>query len=121
MALTNCPECGGKVSTLAAACPHCGARRGAGGPPRDPGESTAFAAITLAFWLLAAPVGFVLNLVGIFTGPKRGCFLAMLITFVGLPVLAILAVLLLGGGLPVLQDWLHQLTNGLENRIAAPG
>ncbi len=24
MALVECPECGGQVSTLAAACPHCG-------------------------------------------------------------------------------------------------
>ena len=24
MALISCPECGGKLSTLAAACPHCG-------------------------------------------------------------------------------------------------
>ncbi len=24
MALINCPECGGKVSSTAAACPHCG-------------------------------------------------------------------------------------------------
>ena len=48
MALIECPECGGQVSTLAAACPHCGfpvsesavvARRRPGGPSRwtDPG------------------------------------------------------------------------------------
>lgn len=24
MALSECPECGGKISTLAAVCPHCG-------------------------------------------------------------------------------------------------
>lgn len=35
MALTNCRECGNQVSTLAVACPHCGAPQ-PGAPPQMP-------------------------------------------------------------------------------------
>jgi len=44
VALTDCPECGRQISTLAAACPHCGFPMSGGSEevtviPREPGPS----------------------------------------------------------------------------------
>ena len=43
MALTTCQECGGKVSTWARACPHCGA------PPMGPWRKVLLAIVAAAF------------------------------------------------------------------------
>ncbi len=59
--------------------------------------SILFPLITLAFYFLFFPVGLVLNLVGLFTGPHRGCFLAMLIFLVIPGVILFLFVLSLFG------------------------
>jgi hypothetical protein len=46
-------------------------------------ESYAFAVITLILYLVGLyPVGFVCNLVGLFTGPKRGCFVWMAVVYI---------------------------------------
>lgn len=44
MALATCKECGGKVSTDAASCPHCGRV-----PPKKPGAGTLFIGGIAAF------------------------------------------------------------------------
>lgn len=57
-----------------------------------PPPSSAFAIITLVFYFVLFPVGALLNLIGILTGPRRGCFAAMLF-FILLPVVIIVAVI----------------------------
>jgi len=44
-----------------------------------PSESPVFAIITLILYILLVtwPVAAILNIIGLFTGPKRGCFVAM--------------------------------------------
>ncbi len=46
-------------------------------------ESVGFAVFTLVLYLLVvtSPLAAVLNVVGFFTGPRRGCFLAMMVVF----------------------------------------
>ena len=41
------------------------------------GESSTFAWLTLVAYFFCWPVAAVMNLIGLLTGPKRGCFLAM--------------------------------------------
>ncbi|MDP8245257.1 MAG: hypothetical protein P9L94_14330 [Candidatus Hinthialibacter antarcticus] len=41
-----------------------------------------FPIITLLFTLFMPPIGIILNLIGLITGPNRGCFLAMIIFLV---------------------------------------
>lgn len=48
MALVNCTECGGEISTAAPACPHCGKVRRRYKNSRG---------VMLVFWLLAAAFG----------------------------------------------------------------
>ncbi len=62
-------------------------------------ESVAFAVITLILFLFS-PLGFVsypfaliLTIIGLFTGPKRGCFTSMFIMFFVIPVIIILVLL----------------------------
>lgn len=62
-------------------------------------ESVAFAVITLILFLFS-PLGFVsypfaliLTIIGLFTGPKKGCFTSMFIVFVVIPGLIILVLL----------------------------
>lgn len=52
-------------------------------------DSVLFAVVTLLFYIFLYPVGLLLNLIGLITGPKRGCFLAMMLVFVILPVVAL--------------------------------
>ena len=69
--------------------------------PRQP-ESVAFAVVTLLFWIFLAPVGLILNFVGLLTGPRRGCFASMLLVFVVLPI--VLLVILTVAGIPVIEE-----------------
>ncbi|MBI1388707.1 MAG: hypothetical protein GC154_09700 [bacterium] len=41
--------------------------------------SILFPLITLGFYVLFFPIGVILNIVGLFTGPHRGCFFAMIV------------------------------------------
>lgn len=78
-------------------------------PPQE--ESVTFAVVTLLFWIFLAPVGLLLNLVGLLTGPKRGCFFSMFFLFVLLPV-GVVLLLVMGGlslGIPFLDDALKDL------------
>lgn len=47
MAISSCKECGGKVSTTAAACPHCGAKQ-----PEPPKKTSIFTWIVTGFFAL---------------------------------------------------------------------
>lgn len=62
-------------------------------------ESPMFAVVTLLCYIFVYPVGLILNVVGLFTGPKRGCFVAMLLVFFVLPL--IILVLLLAAGIAI--------------------
>jgi len=71
-------------------------------------ESPTFAIITFVLYLFVFPLGALLNLIGLLTGPKRGCFLAMLLFFIVIPVVVILALGLsvaevLGSGMSCLR------------------
>lgn len=49
-----------------------------------------FPIITLAFYFIFFPIGLIMNFIGLFTGPHRGCFLAMII-FLLLPGIILFA------------------------------
>jgi hypothetical protein len=69
-------------------------------------ESSTFAVVTLLCLIFLYPVGFVLNVVGLFTGPRRGCFLAMFILFV-LPFIALVIAVVGFGvqlGIPLIDE-----------------
>lgn len=65
-------------------------------------ESVTFAVVTLLVYIFLFPLGLVLNLVGLLTGPRRGCFGAMFFTFILLPF--ILGFILAAMGIPVLEE-----------------
>lgn len=75
-------------------------------------ESNTFAVVTLIFYLFIYPIGFLLNLVGLLTGPRRGCFLSLLLFFVVLPVALILIALHQGTTFGV--SWLDELLRKLR-------
>ena len=80
--------------------------------PRQP-ESVAFAVVTLLFWIFLAPIGFLLNIVGLFTGPKRGCFVSMLMLFVVLPIVVL--VVLTAAGIPIAEEIAQALEEFFES------
>ncbi len=53
-------------------------------------ESNTFAVITLVMYLFFYVPGLILNVVGLITGPKRGCFFAMFLLFFIIPLATIL-------------------------------
>ena len=73
------------------------------------GESSTFAVITLVCYLFIYPLGFLLNLVGVLTGPRRGCFLSLLIFFVGIPAIVVFGII--GLSIPEIQHELQKLLN----------
>jgi hypothetical protein len=58
-------------------------------------ESPMFAVVTLLCYIFAYPVGVLLNIIGLFTGPKRGCFVAMIFVCFLLPMFILLVVLII--------------------------
>ena len=74
-------------------------------------ESVAFAVVTLLFYIFVYPVGLLLNLVGLLTGPRRGCFVTMALAFIFLP-LGLLAVVIATGihiGIPLIDQLLNEI------------
>jgi hypothetical protein len=96
MALYPCPDCGRRVSTQADACPHCGAPAADVVYVEPTREDPTLAVLSMVFYLLLYPVGLVLNIVGLFSGQKVGCHIALLAVFVGLPLLVVVALVALG-------------------------
>jgi hypothetical protein len=143
-----CPWCEAEISPTARKCRYCGEwvrtdqtedRPGRGAPVEQTVESgtplaavdhihpesialksgsMAFAVVTLIFYLLIFPVGLLLNMVGLFTGPRRGCFAAMFGFFVALPVGALisLAALGIGVGIPIVDDIITDLSQYFQQR-----
>jgi hypothetical protein len=111
----KCPFCEAEISNTARKCRHCGewidtvghqAPKSGNRIPdaavaplqtdktKIPEEgSIVFAVITLVLYLLIYPIGLVLNLVGLFTGPRRGCFVTMLLVLCILPIGAVIAII----------------------------
>ena len=115
----KCPYCEADISETARKCRYCGEwvkskdapaiAAGAAIPApaasRPPApqqtvtvnvpkeESVAFAVVTLLLYIFVYPLGLLLNLVGLLTGPRRGCFLTMILLFVVLPAIIIFGVL----------------------------
>jgi hypothetical protein len=125
----KCPYCEGEISDTVAKCRHCGewVKQPTAAPSSRPvqyapasyasaeqnvfvnapcEESVAFAVVTLLFWIFLAPVGLILNLVGLLTGPRRGCFLSMLMFFVIIPTIVIF--LILGLSVDQIVQWAQQ-------------
>ncbi|MHC4778010.1 MAG: hypothetical protein ACYTFG_05460 [Planctomycetota bacterium] len=48
-------------------------------------ESAAFAVVTLIAWFFFPPIGLIMNIVGLVTGPKQGCFWWMFIVLFLVP------------------------------------
>ena len=59
-------------------------------------ESNTFAVISLLSYIFVWPIGFLLNLVGLLTGPSRGCFIQLLIFFVVIPVIGYIILISMG-------------------------
>jgi hypothetical protein len=59
-------------------------------------DSPTFAIVTLLLWIFVYPLGFLLNVIGLITGPRRGCFAAMLLVFIVLPVATFLILFAIG-------------------------
>ena len=78
-----------------------------GAPPKG---SVTFAVITLVLYFLVWPVGAILNLIGLISGPRRGCFAAMffLIFIPSMIFIAILIFLAASGGL---EELIRELEN----------
>ena len=133
--MKRCPYCEASISATAKKCRHCGewvvtysppggavARPGTDPEPQQiqvvdnrPG-SVAFAVITLLCYLLSIflfplyLIAGVLNLVGLLTGPRRGCFFALMLLFLAIP----LGLVFLGASFGVaVLDGLLQSIRGL--------
>lgn len=70
-------------------------------------ETVTFAVITLLLYIFLYPVGLLLNVVGLMTGPKRGCFVQMFIVFVVIPIMAL--VILMAMGFDIIDSVLDML------------
>ena len=133
----QCPHCGNARQAAGPMCQWCG--QAFAGPtgvpvsdprPAPPAPATAipaaaymnrrgspaFAIVTLVLLFFVFPVGLLLTIIGLFTGPRRGCFLAMFLMVVGLFVLSVL--LALGAILLDPELW-EELQNAA--RTAVPG
>jgi hypothetical protein len=63
--------------------------------PTKPANEYLFAILTVVAYLVMPPVGLIMNVVGLFTGPKRGCFVAMIATGILAFILIVLFVVIL--------------------------
>ena len=135
----KCPFCEADLSSTARKCRHCGewVKPPAGGPPAQPApaaapappgpatppqqnvtvnvpqeQSVTFAVVTLLLYIFLYPIGLILNLVGLITGPRRGCFLTLLLLFVILPAVVIFIVLAVSG--QSLVEWVEQISNQIR-------
>lgn len=107
--ITQCPFCFAEIDVQARKCCYCGEwvderksntrSSGRGGQEKAPHEvmtekfdeavrndSVAFAVIALVCIFVWPPIGFLLCLVGLFTGPRKGCFGSMLAFFLLFPL-----------------------------------
>jgi hypothetical protein len=79
-------------------------------PPKG---SAAFAIVTLVFYLfiITHPIAAIMNLVGIFTGPRRGCFVMLFFVFWILPIAAFLLLIASGvmTGIPEIDEFLDAI------------
>ena len=78
-------------------------------------ESPVFAVITMLCYIFLYPVGLLLNGVGFFTGPRRGCFLSLFILFALIPGALVLAVVY-GGvqiGIPFVNELISHISKYL--------
>jgi hypothetical protein len=118
----SCPYCFAEIDPQARKCCFCGEwvqeRKGRAKVPREEGgarpaheaitesfdeavrdESMVFAVITLVVFFILPVLGFLLALVGVFSGPRRGCFGAMLVLFVLLPLALLVTGVAFTGGM----------------------
>lgn len=58
-------------------------------------NSIVFPLITVIGYLITYPVGLVLNIIGLITGPRKGCFLSLFIVFFLLPLCVILLIIVI--------------------------
>jgi hypothetical protein len=111
--ITQCPYCFAEIDAQARKCCYCGEWVDERKAPHEivtekfdeavQSDSAIFAVIALVCLFVWPPLGFILCLIGLFTGPRKGCFGAMIVLFILLPlVLMIFGIAvtgLLGGGI----------------------
>lgn len=120
----QCPFCEGEIGDAARKCRHCGEWVGfateaqtakssaqpvakhSSAPAVEGKGSVLFAVITFIFYVLFYPLGVLLNLIGLFTGPKKGCFVSMFLLLCLLPIGAMTVFVVTGAavGIAVVDD-----------------
>ena len=131
----KCPYCESDISESARKCSRCGEWVKPSGKERasdtairtDPPssraaaasphvtivkeESVLFAVITFIFYILVYPLGVLLNLIGLFTGPKKGCFGAMFLLLCLMPIGAVTVFVVTGAavGISVVDENIARL------------
>jgi len=123
--LAECPYCEAQVSHTARKCKYCGEwiQRPVAVDEPEPqvqhvvhhSGSVAFAVVTLLFYIFFYPVGLLLNVIGLFTGPRKGCFGALLIVFFLIPFGAVVLLASTGVylGVPVLDQFIDVVRSWL--------
>jgi hypothetical protein len=77
-------------------------------------ESPAFAVITLILYLftplggVSGIIAFLMNIIGLITGPKRGCFVQLFVFFIVIPTVIIIILLIIAAD--ILEDWYDSLS-----------
>ena len=125
-----CPYCGSEIPESAQKCQRCGEwldqRKATSTPPGvnvdqnvnqaveikiEREESITFAIVTLLCYIFIYPVGLLLNIIGLITGPKKGCFVSMIIVCLLLP-LFLFFIVIYGGvsiGVPFIENLFRYL------------
>lgn len=67
-------------------------------------DGLVFPLITLVCYLLTYPLGLLLNMIGLCLGSRRGCFWAMLVVFLFVPI-ALVVLALFGITIAALVDY----------------
>ena len=107
-----CRHCGNEIPDNSSFCQFCGGRitEAAGAQTRQVREiivkgseenSLLFPILTLLGYIFLYPAGLIANIVGLFIGQRKGCFLSLFLAFFVLPIVAAALIYLILGAAAV--------------------
>lgn len=107
-----CRHCGNEIPDNSCFCQFCGGRitEAANAQTREVREiivkgsednSLLFPILTMLGYIFLYPAGLVANIVGLFVGQRKGCFLSLFLVFFVLPIVAAALIYLLLGAAAV--------------------